>query len=571
MCSASSQRFDGLGFSDALENLASQAGVELPARWAGKRAQDTSRYERLHDALERAEKYYGRILAGDSGASARRYLEERGIERTTIEAFGLGLSPAEGNPLLEVGRREGRELASALVESGLVRNGEGRSYDFFHGRLMIPIRDGRGRTVGFGARLLGDSSKAPKYVNTPETPVFHKGRLIYGLDRAIESVRRTRHMILVEGYTDVMAAHQVGFGHVAAILGTSTTEDHAALVRRTGARRVTLVFDGDEAGRRATFRALAGLLPLQLELDVLRLPGGQDPCDLFVSEGAAGFEERLGDTLGWLDFALEGLASQTGRALSDGVDEVLRLVLRLPKPVHRESSMARISEVLELPADAIRMQARDLVGRRSAALAERGAGPRRGELVDRPGARATAERQARAEGATSPEQGEAAGAEVEASERARPTAEREQEVDAYRHLVGAILLDNSLIPAVSDQLTGCPDEGIGQILATILDLYENDDAEIDASRVMDALGAHPAREWVVPIEELARSAESTRLVAEGAVQFLSKLNGRRSIDQHRSQFARAGDDASRSSALMNIWNENRRLKVPASDTTRAVK
>ena len=626
------QRFDGIGFSESLEQLSAQAGLEMPKGWKKKRAGDAARYDKLYDALERAERYYGKLLAGESGVGARGYLSERGLGTATIDAFGVGLSPMSGNPLYEFGQREGGELLSALYESGLVRKGEGRSYDFFHGRLMIPIRDARGRTVGFGGRRLDDKKDSPKYVNTPETPVFHKGRLIYGLDRATRAVRKTRHLILVEGYTDVMAAHQEGFGHVAAVLGTSTTEDHAGLVRRTGARRVTLVFDGDEAGRRATFRAMEGLLPLQLELDVLRLPAGSDPCDLFIREGASGFERYLENALDWLDFALGGLKEEQGAKLSDGVDQVLRLIERLPKPVHRESCMTRISEVLELSAESIRLQARGLAGRRRVSTRTPEA-PRRGTLVDAI-PRADAERgtptsakasqaspspggslppvqspqvgsssdQPRSDSSSSGQSpwaddpsssfnspsdhaphtnsqnpssasGDAVAGGSAEKETARPDEDREREVKAYCQLVGAVLIDNSLIPAVSESFRGCPDKRIADILTTILDLYENgsEDLEIDASRVMDALGSNPVREWVVPLEETARSGESTRMVAEGAVKFLKGLEGRRSISQHRNQFNEAQDEATRSSALMDIWNESRRLKVPTSGSSSAAK
>ena len=640
------QRFDGVTFGEALEGLAQQAGVELPKGWRVKHGQDSERHGKIYDALERAERFYARLLAGPKGTAAREYLKQRGIETLTAETFGIGLSPMSGNPLLDFGQKEGGELLASLILAGLVRKGEGRSYDFFHGRLMIPIRDARGRTVGFGGRRLDDRVDSPKYVNTAETAVFHKGRLIYGLDRATKAVRSSRHLILVEGYTDVMAAHQVGCAHVAAVLGTSTTEDHAALVRRTGARRITLVFDGDEAGRRATFRALEGLLPLQLDLDVLRLPAGKDPCDLFMEEGQQGFEKRLESCFDWLEFALDGLAAESGAKLSEGVDQVLRLIQRLPKPVHRESSMTRIAEALELPVDTVRLQARDLIGRRRAIRSDSASGgpnglnsggnQRSGAFIggaliesastanpvesakldrlafqqiakNREGSARDRSPSNKFRGTTNTGEGppygipegqpcspeseydhlpsheyapsqfhrypeatsghsEVQAGAVPAAESLVSPAERRQELRAYSDLVGALLIDNSLIPAFSDSFEDCPDENLARILSTVLDLYENgsEDLEIDASSVMDALGAHPAREWIVPIEDRARSGESTRLVAEGAVGFLTKLKRRRSIAEHRHQFARAGDESSRSSALMEIWNESRRLKVPQS-------
>jgi DNA primase len=552
------QQFDGVSFQDALELLAARGGIEMPEGWRGRRREDRSRFEPLFAALERAEAFYRRVLNGVEGAAARSYLESRGLEPATLEAFGVGFSPARGSAILDAGRSEGKRTLDALEASGLVRTSEGRSYDFFRGRLMIPIRDIDGRTVGFGARQLDDSG-GPKYVNTPETALFHKGRLIYGLDRALPHTRRDRHLILVEGYTDVMAAHQVGLSNVVAVLGTSTTEEHAGLVRRTGARRVSLLFDGDDAGRRATLGALAGLLPLALELDVVRLPGGQDPCDLLVREGASGLTERLANATEWLEFGIGGLEGLSGAALSEGVDELLRLVGRIKKPVHRESCMRTIAERLELSAEAVRMQARTLGGRRApAADAGPAARPGGSRSIDADDGRPPSPEDADGDAGQSP-----GGAPLS-------PRDRERERRAFRQLAGAVLLDNSLIPAVSEYFEGCPDESIRAIFEIVLELYEadpdGDDEPIDASRVMSALGDSPVRDIVVPLEERARTGESTRQVADGAVACLTRLAAKRSIGASRLDHARAADEESRSRALMDIWNEHRRVKVPVDDS-----
>ena len=229
------QRLDHLEFMEALEILAARVGVELPRRGRGR--DEATDLDPLTTALDRSAEFYRRQLASREGRIARNYLEERGITANTIEAFGLGYAPSTGQALVGFARalvRDGElPTTGAFTRAALVRVGDsGRPFDFFRGRLMIPIRDAKGRTVGFGARRLLDDADTPagagpKYINSPETPAFHKGRVIYGLDRAIADVRRSGHLILVEGYTDVIAAHQAGLSTVAAVLGTSTTEDHA--------------------------------------------------------------------------------------------------------------------------------------------------------------------------------------------------------------------------------------------------------------------------------------------------------------------------------------------------------
>ena len=294
---------DGVGFMDAVEILASRTGVELPRKKRERNPSD----DRGLAALAFADHWYQRQLAGPGGRDARGYLERRGVERSAIEAFGLGFAPA-GRAFLEAARAEGIRFED-LERTGLARRGEDQSaYSFFRGRLMIPIRDEKGRTVAFGARRLIDGEAGgPKYINTPETPYFHKGRVIYALDRAMSAVRRSGHLVLVEGYTDVIAAHQAGLPTVAAVLGTATTRDHARLAKRAAARRISLVFDGDEAGRQAAYRGLEGLLSLEADIEVVVLPPGKDPADV-LADGVEAFQARLDAGLSWIEFVTGGLS-----------------------------------------------------------------------------------------------------------------------------------------------------------------------------------------------------------------------------------------------------------------------
>jgi len=479
------QRIDNLPFLEALECLAARTGVELPRRerGAGSHAGPRSE-EKLREVLERAASFYRSRIASPEGLRAARYLEERGLNPATAEQFGIGYAPASGRALVDALTAATIDLELARA-AGLVRtNEEGRTYDFFRGRLMIPIRDERGRMAGFGARRLSDDdASGPKYVNTPETALFRKGRLVYALDRAQAEIRRERRIVLVEGYTDVMAAHQLGLSNVVAVLGTATTEDHAALIRRSGATRATLVFDGDEAGSKAASRALRGLLPVDLDLDVVALRGGIDPCDLLVREGAEAFRSELELARDWFEYATEGLSRLSGAALSRGVDGVLDLLVRLRMPVHRESLLKTLAERVAIPLEALQGQLR-LRGN------PREAGPTRI-------------------------------AESAPADPPSATPDR-REIQAWGEITGALLADASLIPLARANLDRCPEPDLARILAAILELFGEEDAATDVGAVLNRLGEDPARDRVVPVHDWALKAESPRALLEGGLRFLRR-------------------------------------------------
>jgi len=457
-----------IGFREALEILAARSGIELP-RAERRRARDEAMAP-LHDALSRAEQFFRRALRGTEGAHALAYLRRRGLSDATIEAFGLGFALDGGSRLVEAARGQGIAL-ERLVEAGLARRDErGEARDFFRGRLTIPVRDLEGRTLGFGARRLVDGDpRVPKYINTPETPLFHKGRLIYAIDLALEHVRRSGHLILVEGYTDVMAAHQAGVRTVVAVLGTATTDDHAALVRRSGARRVSLVFDGDDAGRRATYKALHGLLPLEIAIDVVRLEGQEDPADLVAREGAAGFERVLGRAADWFAFLAAELAALPAGERWKQVDRVLELVVRLPRPIAREERLAELARALGVPVEGLREQLESLPERRR-------------------------ERERRAPAGAAP-----------ASNGG--TADRAL-VTAYLHLVGAALLDPTLAPNLGPLVESCPDFELRSLMVTLVKLSQSGEP-YSVDLVMSSLGDDPARNRVVAALDAAEDADST--------------------------------------------------------------
>jgi len=276
---------DGLSFPEAVERLAGEAGLEVPTRTPESRAR-AERQSGLYDILDMAATWFQRALQREDGATGRRYLENRGLDSETIERFRLGWAPDRRNALKSYLAGEGVSEALAL-EAGLLRRPEdGEPYDFFRGRVVFPIADARGRVIGFGGRALGDGQ--PKYINSPESDVFHKGRTLYNLASARRSARDAASAIVAEGYMDVIAFARAGIDHAVAPLGTALTEDQIGALWRLAAEPI-LCLDGDTAGRRAAVRAAERALPLLkpgLSLGFAFLPDGEDPDSLLTNTGA---------------------------------------------------------------------------------------------------------------------------------------------------------------------------------------------------------------------------------------------------------------------------------------------
>jgi DNA primase len=284
----------GLPFMDAVKELAVKAGMEVPA--ADPR--DRERAERtasLTDVMGDVARWYAEQLQGVAGAEAREYLKRRGIDQATIQRFNLGLAPDSRNALKRALAHLGEEQ---LIETGmLIRPEESgkESYDRFRGRLMIPIRDPRGRVIAFGGRILGDGE--PKYLNSPETPLFDKGRTLYNIDRAGPASRTAERLIVVEGYMDVIALDRAGIAEVVAPNGTAVTEAQLERMWRLEPSPI-LCFDGDNPGRKAAIRAATRALPHirpDRTLRFVELPAGQDPDDVVKAGGKDTFEAFLAE------------------------------------------------------------------------------------------------------------------------------------------------------------------------------------------------------------------------------------------------------------------------------------
>jgi len=285
---------ENLSFPEAVERLAGEAGMEMPIQTREERERN-ERAQTHYDVLEKACAYFQKQLKLPVGRPAFEYLEGRGITAQSRDTFRLGYAPDTRGGLKAELSREGID-EKLMVESGLLIQPDDQSrapYDRFRGRVMFPITDRKGRVIGFGGRILGDGE--PKYLNSPETPLFHKGRNLYAIAQAIEPARRKDELIITEGYTDVIALHQAGFDTAVAPLGTALTEDQIQMLWKI-TRQPVLCFDGDTAGQKAAARAADRALPFLrpgYSLKFAVLPEGEDPDSLIKSQGSAAMSDIL--------------------------------------------------------------------------------------------------------------------------------------------------------------------------------------------------------------------------------------------------------------------------------------
>lgn len=306
---------DACEFPEAMRTLATRAGIKLPSKWN----RDQGINEGPRQALAFAETHFYKLLQSDAGKGARQYLSERGITGESIETFRIGFAPEAWRSLKDAANRGGI-VDAKLIEAGLIIDKEnGTSYDRFRSRIQFPIQDPSGRIIGFGGRVFGEGE--PKYLNSPETGLFKKSDSLYGVHQARRDLRNEGTAILVEGYTDVISLYQSGIRNVVAPLGTALTPGHVRLLRNY-ADRIVLLFDGDEAGMRATLRSLevvmaGGLTPL-----VASLPAGQDPDDLLRAEGVEAIRTRITSAASIVPFVLE-------HPFPGGREEALRTLVRL--------------------------------------------------------------------------------------------------------------------------------------------------------------------------------------------------------------------------------------------------
>jgi DNA primase len=278
---------EGLGFTEAVELLAERYGVELEREKEDPRAEARRRERRrLGELLDRTAAFFENCLwSAEEAARARAYLAERGLEEEVLRRFGVGYAPSAWDTVLMRGQRAGFSV-DELRSVGLAQRGRGGGeYDRFRSRIMFPIRDRRGRALGFGGRAMR-SDQGAKYVNTAETDFFHKSRMLYGIDRAKESIARARRAVVVEGYTDVLALHQGGVEEAVGVMGTAITEDQVAALSGM-VDEVVLALDADSAGQEAMLRAQRVAAGRKVRLRVAAMPAGEDPAEMMTAEGGA--------------------------------------------------------------------------------------------------------------------------------------------------------------------------------------------------------------------------------------------------------------------------------------------
>ncbi|MCR9309161.1 MULTISPECIES: DNA primase [Vibrio] len=356
--------FDRLEFVEAIEELASYLGLDVPREQrsggngsfqSGPQA-SSSEKRNLYDLMGSIAQFYRNQLKQPASKVAIEYLKDRGLSGEIVQKFGIGYVADEWD-LVRKNFGQNKENQDMLVTGGmLIENDKGNRYDRFRGRVMFPIRNRRGRVIGFGGRVLGDGT--PKYLNSPETPIFHKGKELYGLYEVLQAYREPPQILVVEGYMDVVALAQYGVDYSVASLGTSTTGDHLqVLFRQTST--VVCCYDGDRAGREAAWRAMENALPYLTDgrqLKFMFLPDGEDPDSYIRQNGKQAFEQQVSNAMPLSEFMFSSLTQQVDMSTKEGMAKLSTLAVPL---------------IDKVPGGTLRLYLRELLGRRLGLVDER--------------------------------------------------------------------------------------------------------------------------------------------------------------------------------------------------------
>ena len=343
---------ENLSFPEAVEFLARRAGMKVPEQQSdpGKPKRD-----RLYALNRDAARFFYEQLSTPAGAAAVDYMLRRGITPGTARRFGLGCAPESWDALCSAMKEKGY-TERELYDAGLVRRGKkGGVYDAFRGRLMFPVIDVRGNVIAFSGRALGDVE--PKYLNSPETPVFSKSHNLFGLNLAKKS--KSGYIILVEGNVDVVSLHQAGFDSAVASLGTSLTPEQARLISRYKSE-VVIAYDADEAGRKAAQRAIGILEKLELKVRVLTVRGAKDPDEFIKTKGADAFQNLLTESENHIEYRLDGVKAKHDLSTDEGklgyLKEATDVVSELPDPAAREVYSLRVASLCGVSPDAVKAE-----------------------------------------------------------------------------------------------------------------------------------------------------------------------------------------------------------------------
>ena len=335
------QKVDALSFTESVERLAQRVGYTLHYE-DGQAADDGQKRSRLLQVNKAAEEFFRKKIHEPEAQIGRDFLAEKGFDQLAAEQFGVGFAPDSFNALSEHLTGQGFTIPE-LVDAGVVSQGDRGVYDRFRGRVVWPIRDVTGQTVGFGARRLGDDDKGPKYLNTPETPVYHKSRVLYGLDIAKKAISKKRQVVIVEGYTDVMACHLAGIDTAVATCGTAFGADHIPLIRRVmgdseasldqSRGEVIFTFDPDEAGQKAASKAFADHDKFTAQTYVAVPPEGLDPCDVRIQQGDAALQAVISERRPMYEFMIKRVIDGADMATVEGRAWALRQAIQVVRTI----------------------------------------------------------------------------------------------------------------------------------------------------------------------------------------------------------------------------------------------
>ena len=498
--------YDKLPFPEAVEQLAGRLGIEVPREGADDpRAQQREKKRKEGvNLLELAASFYRERLKMQEGQPAQRYLSGRGLSDEVIKTYGIGYAPA-GWEALKQHLSERGIGESVQVEYGLLihREDTGRTYDRFRDRVMFPFRDLRGRTIAFGGRVMGDDQ--PKYLNSPETPVFHKGRELYGLYEARQASNKLEQLIMVEGYMDVVALAQYGIHNAVATLGTATTEDHLTRLFRL-VSRVVFCFDGDRAGRQAASRALETALPQMIdgrEARFLFLPEGDDPDTLVRREGTQAFQDRVTCAMPLSEFLFEQAAQGRDLNTVEGRERFASQVLEALNKVPEGMLKSLLLESLAKRSGLAQEQLKVLLEKRSQASQR---SVTQGDVSQEPA------EQLESESASSAMNGAVLAA------PARSSRSRSQALSPVGRIVQLLLHEPNLVVTLPDHLEWLPEDGDAPLCRELIELlkagrYRSPQvvlAHFQGSQQGHALAAFAKRELLIPKAD--REAELKGLV-----------------------------------------------------------
>jgi len=345
-------QIDRLSFTDSVQELAKRAGIPLERNTRLSRIQNTDE-EIGFQCLKEAASFYMERIQGKEGKYAIEYLQQRKVSGKMCERFQIGFSPDKWDETFK-NLKQKKIPQSVIASTGLIKRSEksSRFYDTFRGRLMFPIKDSRGRCIGFGARSL-KSADNPKYLNSPETAYYRKSRMLYGLHEGLNEIRKKSRIIFVEGYLDVIRLHENGFTETVAPCGTALTAEHLKIVMRY-AKNAFLLFDGDSAGKNAALRHAHLLLPHPLESYIINLPDGEDPDTFMLKHGKKGLEELLDNKIPALDYLVQHAIKNlpdTIQGRMQGLEELLPTLQQIKDPKRQQITLVTIGERMKIPTE----------------------------------------------------------------------------------------------------------------------------------------------------------------------------------------------------------------------------